>query len=50
MLSYCELYDVTKDEVELLLDYGYDCAEIEEMFFDDDYLKEALAEVKGLYY
>lgn len=50
LLTYCELYGVTKDEVELLLDYGYDCEEIEEMFFDDDYLQEALAEVKGLYY
>ena len=49
LLTYCELYGVTKDEVELLLDYGYDCAEIEEMFFDNDYLKEALAEVKNFY-
>ena len=50
MLSYCELYGIIKDEVELLLEYGYDCEEIEEMFFDDDYLQEALVEIKRLYY
>ena len=37
-----------KDKVEFLLDYGYDFAKIEEMFFDDDYLKEALVESKNL--
>ena len=50
LLTYCELYGVTKDEVELLLDYGYDFAKIEEMFFDEDYLQEALAEVRNFYY
>ena len=39
LLTYCELYGVTKDEVELLLDYGYDRAETEEMSFDEDYLR-----------
>lgn len=50
LLMFCGSYGVDREDVELLLEYGYDCAEIEEMFFDEEYLQEALAEVKKLYY
>ena len=38
---------VDPDDVELLLDYGYTCDEIEEMFIDSDLLRETLNAVKN---
>ena len=54
LLTYCGCYGVDTSEVELLLDYGYTCDEIEEMLMDTNLLREALNEIKyeddkGLY-
>ena len=46
LLTYCGCYGVDTSEVELLLDYGYTCDEIEEMLNDHDLLQEALNEMK----
>ena len=46
LLNYCGCYGVDPSEVELLLDYGYTCDEIEEMLNNHDLLQEALNEMK----
>ena len=46
LLSYCGCYGVDSADVELLLEYGYTCDEIEEMLMDTDLLQEALRDVK----
>ena len=46
LLAYCGLYGVDTKEVELLLDYGYSCDEIEEMLMDTDLLREAIRSVR----
>ena len=46
LLTYCGCYGVDPSEVELLLDYGYTCDEIEEMLNDHDLLQEALGNVR----
>ena len=46
LLSYCGCYGVDSEDVELLLEYGYTCDEIEEMLMDTDLLNEALHDVK----
>ena len=46
LLTYCGCYGVDTSEVELLLDYGYTCDEIEEMLNDHDLLQEALGNVR----
>ena len=46
LLAYCGCYGVDSEDVELLLEYGYTCDEIEEMFMDTDLLNEALHDVK----
>ncbi|SEL62679.1 Glutamine amidotransferase domain-containing protein [Ruminococcus sp. YRD2003] len=46
LLSYCGCYGVDSSDVELLLEYGYSCDEIEDMLADHDLLHEVLAEVK----
>ena len=46
LLSYCGCYGVDSSDVELLLEYGYTCDEVEEMLVDHDLLHEALRDVK----
>ena len=46
LLTYCNFYGVDSSDVELLLEYGYTCDEIEEMLADHDLLQEALRDVK----
>ncbi|HOO07896.1 MAG TPA: class II glutamine amidotransferase [Ruminococcus sp.] len=46
LLAYCGCYGVDTSDVELLLEYGYTCDEIEEMLADNDLLNEALRDVK----
>lgn len=46
LLAYCGCYGVDSADVELLLDYGYTCDEIEEMLMDTNLLREALHDVK----
>ena len=46
LLEYCGCYGVDSEDVELLLEYGYTCDEIEEMLMDTDLLHEALRDIK----
>ena len=46
LLTYCTFYGVDSSDVELLLEYGYTCDEIEDMLADHDLLQEALRDVK----
>ena len=46
LLSYCGCYGVDSADVELLLEYGYTCDEIEEMLMDTNLLHEALRDIK----
>lgn len=46
LLEYCKMFGVSEEDVELLLDYGYDADIIEEMLMDTAMLEEALAEIK----
>ncbi|MDO4157376.1 MAG: class II glutamine amidotransferase [Oscillospiraceae bacterium] len=46
LLEYCKMFGVSEEDVELLLDYGYDADTIEEMLMDTAMLEEALAEIK----
>ena len=46
LLAYCSCYGVDTSDVELLLEYGYTCDEIEEMLADHDLLRETLHEIK----
>lgn len=46
LLAYCGCYGVDSEDVELLLEYGYTCDEIEEMLMDTNMLREALGDVK----
>ena len=46
LLAYCGCYGVDSSDVELLLEFGYSCDEIEEMLSDHSLLQEALRDVK----
>ena len=46
LLAYCGCYGVDSSDVELLLEFGYSCDEIEEMLMDTNLLHEALRDVK----
>ena len=46
LLAYCGCYGVDSSDVELLLEYGYTCDEIEDMLTDHSLLREALRDVK----
>lgn len=46
LLTYCGCYGVDSSDVELLLEYGYTCDEIEEMLADHDLLHETLRDLK----
>ena len=47
LLAYCGCYGVDTADVEMLLEYGYTCDEIEDMLADHELLRETLAAVKG---
>lgn len=49
LLAYCGCYGVDSSDIELLLDYGYTCDEIEDMLVDQSLLREALRDVKYMY-
>lgn len=46
LLEYCKMFGVSEEDVELLLEYGYDADTIEEMLMDTVMLEEALTEIK----
>ncbi len=46
LLAYCGCYGVDSSDVEMLLEYGYTCDEIEDMLADHDLLSETLQMVK----
>ena len=46
LLAYCSMYGVDSSDVELLLEYGYTCDEIEDMLADHSLLHEALRDIK----
>ena len=47
LLAYCGCYGVDTSEVEMLLEYGYTCDEIEDMLADHDLLHETIATITG---
>jgi len=49
LLAYCGSFGVDSSDVELLLDYGYTCDEIEDMLTDHSLLREAVKDVKYIY-
>lgn len=46
LLAYCNCYGVDSSDVEMLLEYGYTCDEIEEMLMDHSLLHQALNDLK----
>ena len=46
LLTYCNCYGVDSSDVELLLEYGYSCDEIEDMLADHALLHETLQAIK----
>ena len=48
LLEYCSTFGVSEEEVQLLLDFGYDPDEIEELLMDTEAMDEALTEAKTL--
>ena len=48
LLEYCGTFGVSEEEVQLLLDFGYDPDEIEELLMDTAAMEEALTEAKTL--
>ena len=48
LLEYCGTFGVSEEEVQLLLDFGYDPDEIEELLMDTAAMEEALSEAKAL--
>lgn len=49
LLAYCGCCGVDSSDVELLLEYGYTCDEVEDMLADQSLLREALRDVKYIY-
>jgi glucosamine 6-phosphate synthetase-like amidotransferase/phosphosugar isomerase protein len=47
LLAYCGCYGVDTADVELLLEFGYTCDEIEDMLADHSLLHETLCAIKG---
>ena len=48
LLEYCGTFGVSEEEVELLLEVGYDPDEIEELLMDTAAMEEALSEAEAL--
>lgn len=50
LMEYCRMFGVAEEDIELLLDYGYDSDAIEDMLMNPSLLEEALAEIRDCYY
>lgn len=48
LLMICGCYGVDREDVELLLEYGYTADEIEEMLMDTDLFEQAMSDIKAL--
>ena len=48
LLLICSCYGVDREDVELLLEFGYSCDEIEEMLFDTELFEETMHEIKSV--
>ncbi len=48
LLEYCKLFGVSEEDVEILLEYGFDCSTIEDLLMDGTALEEALNEAKSI--
>ena len=48
LLEYCGTFGVSEEEVQLLLEVGYDPDEIEELLMDTEAMEEAISEAKTL--
>ena len=48
LLEYCGTFGVSEEEVQLLLEVGYDPDEIEELLMDTEAMEEAITEAKAL--
>ena len=48
LLEYCGTFGVSEEEVQLLLEVGYDPDEIEELLMDTAAMEEAINEAKAL--
>ncbi len=46
LLEYCKLFGVSEEDIETLLDYGFDCSTIEDLLMDTTAFEEALNEAK----
>lgn len=49
LIEYCCMFGVSEEDVQLLLDFGYDVDEIEQMLMDTDMLEEALDEIRNAF-
>ena len=49
LMEYCCMFGVSEEDVRLLLDFGYDEDEIEQMLMDTEMLEEAMAEIKNAF-
>lgn len=49
LLMICGCYGVDREDVEMLLEFGYTTDEVEEMILDSDLLEQAMGEIKALY-
>lgn len=49
LLMICNCYGVDREDVELLLEFGYSSDEIEEMLLDSELLAETMEDIKTLY-
>ena len=49
LLLICSCYGIDREDVELLLEFGYSCDEIEEMLLDSELFGQAMEEIKTLY-
>ena len=47
LLAYCGCYGVDSADVEMLLEYGYTCDEIEDMLADSALFNDTVNAVKG---
>lgn len=48
LLDYCGMFGVSEDDVELLLDFGYTCDEIEDLLINPTTLEEVLNGIKDI--
>ncbi len=48
LLDYCRMFGISEEDVEILLDFGYTCDEIEDLLMNPAALEEAVNEVKDI--